>query len=63
MSDKMIRKLKVYGYAGRNYKDVPTIMLKGQWLERLGYDCGDYIEVICYDGEIKIRRIGEEAAR
>ena len=61
MSDKMIRKLKVYGHSGRNYKEVPTIMLKGQWLEHLGYDCGDRIEVLCYNGEIRIRRLEEEA--
>lgn len=61
MSDKMIRKLKVYGHSRHNYKDVPSILLKGQWLERLGYDCGDHIEVICYNGEITIRRLEKEA--
>lgn len=61
MCDKMIRKLKVYGHSGRNYKDVPSILLKGQWLERLGYDCGDHIEVVCYNGEITIRCLEKEA--
>lgn len=57
MKDKKIRKLKVYGAVGKWYKDPPTIMLKGQWLERLGFECGDRIEVECHRRRIIIKRI------
>ena len=54
MKDKKIRKLKVYGAVGKWYKDPPTIMLKGQWLERLGFECGDRIEVECQIGRAHV---------
>lgn len=65
MKDKKIRKLKVYGAVGKWYKEPPTIMLKGQWLERLGFDCGDSIEVHCEEGKLIISRIDtiQEAAQ
>ena len=34
---KDVRKIKVYEQSGRNYKPTPTIMLKGLWLEELGF--------------------------
>ena len=58
MMKKTTRKLKVYSQSGYRYKDTPTIMLKGQWLERLGFDCGDQIEVECGDKRIVISKIG-----
>lgn len=48
----MTRKLKVYAQSmsGGNYTQVPTIILKGQWLKTAGFEAGDYVEVEC-DGE------------
>ena len=41
MKYKKNRRLKVYGQSnGYNYKDVPTIVLKGKWLEAAGFDIG-----------------------
>ena len=43
----MARKLKVYAQSmsGGNYTQVPTIILKGQWLKTAGFEAGDYVEV------------------
>ena len=48
----MARKLKVYAQSmsGGNYTQVPTIILKGQWLKTAGFEAGDYVEVEC-DGD------------
>ena len=48
----MARKLKVYAQSmsGGNYTQVPTIILKGQWLKNAGFEAGDYVEVEC-DGD------------
>ena len=41
MKEKKNRRLKVYGQSnGYNDKDVPTIVLKGKWLEAAGFDIG-----------------------
>ena len=46
MKEKIIRRLKVYGQSnGYNYQDVPTIVLKGKWLEAAGFDIGDSISI------------------
>lgn len=42
MSD--IRKLKVY-YQSAGDSSVPTILLKGKWLEKYGFTTGTYIAV------------------
>lgn len=57
MKDKKVRKLKVYGAVGKWYKEPPKILLKGQWLERLGFDCGDHIEVHYEKGKLIISRM------
>lgn len=48
----MSRKLKVYeqSMSGSSYTPVPTIILKGKWLEEAGFKSGQYVEVIC-DGD------------
>ena len=51
MSYKKDRRLKVYETSGPKYKPTPTIMLKGEWLKELGFDCGDCINVECQGGE------------
>ena len=48
------RSVKVYGQSGYNYKTVPAIMLKGQWLKELGFDIGDYISISCENGKLVI---------
>jgi hypothetical protein len=54
MENKQIRKLKVYSQGQGNKWSIPTIILKGEWLEKLGFECGDEIEVICEKDIIKI---------
>ena len=48
----MARKLKVYeqSMGGGNYTQVPTIILKGQWLKTVGFTASEYVEVEC-DGD------------
>ena len=44
MKEKKKRRLKVYGQSnGYNYQDVPTIVLKGKWLEAAGFNIGDSV--------------------
>lgn len=48
----MARKLKIYSQSmgGGNYTQVPTVVLKGQWLKAAGFEIGDYLEIGC-DGD------------
>lgn len=50
----MTRSMKIYGMSGYKYHQTPTIMLKGKWLESLGFQIGDYVSVSCEDGKIVI---------
>ena len=56
------RSIKVYGQSGYKYQETPTIMLKGKWLEELGFKIGDYISVTCEDGRLVITPDAERAA-
>lgn len=57
MKDKKNRRLKVYGQSnGYNYQDVPTIVLKGKWLEAAGFDIDDQIEVSVEQNKILIMK-------
>ena len=42
-----MRKLKIYGQSmgGGNYTSVPTILLKGKWLEDAGFKIGEYVDI------------------
>lgn len=42
------------------YKKVPTIILKGQWLEQLGFQVGDEIQVSCANNELVISKISQK---
>ena len=44
----MARKLKVYeqSMSGSSYTQVPTIILKGQWLKAAGFEAGQFVEVV-----------------
>ena len=48
------RKLKVYDQSQGNKNKVPTIILKGDWLKEVGFDCNDEIEVVYQDNIIVI---------
>ncbi|WP_342718692.1 SymE family type I addiction module toxin [Hornefia porci] len=60
MSDKMIRKLKIYCVTSIQYKDFPKILLQGKWLEQCGFNCGDRIEVHCEEGRLTILLVKQE---
>jgi antitoxin component of MazEF toxin-antitoxin module len=51
---KKSRSIKVYGQSGSNYKTVPAIVLKGQWLQELGFEIGDFISIKCENGKLVI---------
>lgn len=54
------RSIKVISQSGHNYKATPTIMLKGQWLKKLGFDIGDYVSITCENGKLVITRMRRE---
>lgn len=54
MAFKKFRKLKVYGMSDHNWRDTPTIILKGKWLKEMGFDVGGLIQVECEDGKLII---------
>ena len=56
------RSIKVYGQSGYKYREIPTIMPKGMWLKKAGFDVGDYISVTCEDDKIVIAKDTERAA-
>lgn len=51
---KEYRNMKVYEISGYRYKPTPTIILKGQWLQKLGFNIGDPVLVKCEDGKLII---------
>ena len=61
MAFKKNRSMKVYGQSGYRYKETPAIMLKGQWLQELGFEIGDYISVSCENGKLIITPDAERA--
>lgn len=61
MKNQKNRSMKVYSQNGRNYKATPTIILKGQWLEEMGFAIGDYISVSCENGKLVITLDTERA--
>lgn len=67
MAMKKTRSMKVYEQSGYNYRATPTIMLKGLWLEELGFTGGCHIRVECENGRLVItpdtQRDDEEAAK
>lgn len=51
---KKERDLTVYGMSGYNYKNVPTVMMKGKWLSEFGFEIGQQYHVQCEPGKIII---------
>ena len=62
MKNQKNRSMKVHAQSGYNYKATPTIILKGQWLQEMGFEIGDYISVSCEDGKLIITPDAEKAA-
>lgn len=56
---KKERKMKVYAQSGYQYKDTAAIILKGAWLETLGFEPGTPIRVECDGGRLVITRADE----
>lgn len=54
MALKKHRELKVYEMSGRDYKPTPTIMFKGQWLEKFGFKAGEKMNVQCEGSKLTI---------
>ena len=54
----MVRKLKVYeqSMGGGNYTTMPTILLKGKWLEEAGFKSDEYVEVVVEGGKITLTK-------
>lgn len=61
MAFKKNRSMKVYGQSGYRYKETPAIMLKGLWLQELGFEIGDYISVSRENGKLIITPDAERA--
>lgn len=61
----MNRKLKVYeqSMGGGNYTQVPTILLKGKWLEEAGFKAGEYVEVVCEGDKITLTKTDAPVAK
>ena len=56
---KRERKMKVYAQSGYHYNDTATIILKGAWLETLGFEPETPIRVECDGGRLVITRADE----
>lgn len=55
MVKKKIRYMKVYNVRRyEDYKDTPTIIMKGDWLKEAGFDIGSSIQVECSEGKLII---------
>ena len=61
MKNQKNRSMKVHSQSCRNYKATPTIILKGQWLQEMGFEIGDYISVSCENGKLIITPDAEKA--
>jgi antitoxin component of MazEF toxin-antitoxin module len=59
---KTRRSVKVCEQSGYQYKATLTITLKGQWLQELGFEIGDYVSVSCENGRLVITPDVERAA-
>ena len=59
MAYKEYRDMKVYEQSGYRYKPTPTITLKGNWLQELGFEIDTPITVKCEDGRLIITKANE----
>lgn len=59
---KTCRSVKVCEQSGYQYKATLMIMLKGQWLKKLGFEIDDYFSISCENGGLIITPDVERAA-
>lgn len=60
MANKEYRSMKVHEMSGYNYKSTPGILLKGQWLRKIGFQENDQISIHCENGRITIEKAASE---
>ena len=60
MAKKNMRNMKVCGQRGYQYKTIPAIMLKGQWLKDWGFEIDDAVVVKCENGMLTITKADVE---
>lgn len=60
MKGKKTRELKVYGQSGYKYKNTPTIILKGKWLEDAGFTIGSNYKVSISENRLYITVLKSE---
>ena len=46
----------------KRYTQVPTIILKGQWLKTAGFEADNYVEVFCEGYKITLTKTTQPAA-
>ncbi len=54
MAYKKNRPMKVYETSGADYKRIPQIRLQGKWLQELGFEIGEAVNVECEGGKLII---------
>lgn len=59
MAYKEYREIKVCEQSGHYYKPTPTIILRGNWLQELGFEIDTPITVKCEDGRLIITKSNE----
>lgn len=59
MEELKERKLKVYNQSRGGYSNIPTILLKGHWLEQFGFNINDKVILICNEDEIIIKKVNK----
>ena len=57
------RKIKVVAQSSARRFDVPTIILKGLWLQNYGFEPGEYVDVSCGNGQLIITRREADKAK
>lgn len=48
------RRMKAYSFTTRNGKNVPQIILQGNWVEQRGFEIGCSVSVECYQNKLVI---------
>lgn len=38
-------------------REVPQLKIQGKWLQKLGFEAGDYVEVVCEEEKLIIKKI------
>ncbi len=46
--------MKAYSFTTRNGKNVPQIILQGNWVEQRGFEIGCSVSVECYQNKLVI---------